>query len=180
MNIGLDSGDEKMLLAQRKNKTTDQTNIEALKLLREAGMTIHGSYIFGAPGETQESMHKTFVHIRQTIEDVPFSTLEASKLYPLSNSPIWDLMFNYENPLFYKNSHEIDENLQFLNIKISSDLRAKLKNKYGHKDLIDSEEIRNDWYENFTHVTESDVEEVVSLVDSMLTLKNIKTGKNIG
>lgn len=180
VNIGLDSGDEKMLLAQRKNKTTDETNLLALTMLKDAHMTIHGSYIFGAPGETVKSMQKTYDHIQDTIERVPFSTLEASKLYPLANSPIWDMMLNYDNPIFYSNSLEIDRDLAALGISISDKIKKELVDKYAHKDLICLEDIRADWYNHFTHVAEVEVENIVTKVDNLLEKNRIKTGKNIG
>jgi hypothetical protein len=37
VNIGLDGADPEMLAAQRKNKTTEATNLEAIRLLTRPG-----------------------------------------------------------------------------------------------------------------------------------------------
>ncbi|MER7517895.1 B12-binding domain-containing radical SAM protein [Streptomyces sp. NPDC126499] len=43
-NIGLDAADPEMLEAQRKNKTTGETNLEAIRMLNKAGISVHASF----------------------------------------------------------------------------------------------------------------------------------------
>lgn len=180
VNIGLDSGDSLMLEAQRKNKTSNETNIAALKSLSDANITIHGSYILGAPGETKDSVAKTIEHIEETLCNIKFSTIEVSRLFPLANSPIWDIMINYDKPKFYNNSQEIDENLKKLNIMIDKKTRKYLQEKYKDLDLFNTDELISDWYKNFTHIDESYVLDNISYIDKIIENHKVNTGNNIG
>lgn len=180
VNIGLDSGDPQMLEAQRKNKTTDETNILALKSLSDAGMSVHGSYIMGAPGETYASVQHTVDHIIATLKEVKFSTVEVSRLFPLANSPIWDMMIDFEQPKFYKSSDEINENLKKLNIHTPYDERVTVRDKYKNHDLINNEEIIDDWYKTYTHIDQAFVLEKVREIDQIIESYDVNTGNNIG
>lgn len=180
VNIGLDSGDADILEAQRKNKTTDKTNIEALKLLSKADMSVHGSFMLGAAGETVSTVKKTTDHIKEVMELVEFSSIEVSRLYPLPNSPIWDILIDYFNPQFYKNSEEIDSVLAKLNLFIPVQKHIELSRKYQGLDLFKKEELMNDWYQNFTHIDEDFAVSEIKKIDNFIDVKDIQTGKNVG
>ena len=180
VNIGLDSGDKQMLAAQRKNKTTDETNLAALKLLNQANMSVHGSFMLGAPGETIESVENTIKHINECMDNVEFSSVEVSRLFPLPNSPIWDMMVNNHKPQFYNNTDEIKQNLLKLDIMISDNKLNELAEKYQGRDLLNSNELMPDWYENFTHVEESYVLDKIHQLDTEISSRNVQTGNNIG
>lgn len=180
VNIGLDSGDADILEAQRKNKTTDKTNIEALKLLSEADMSVHGSFMLGAAGETVSTVKKTTDHIKGVMELVEFSSIEVSRLYPLPNSPIWDILVDYFNPQFYKNSGEIDGVLAKLNLFVPVEKHIELSRKYQGSDLFNKQELMNDWYQNFTHIDEDFAVSEIQKLDDFIEMKNIQTGKNVG
>jgi radical SAM superfamily enzyme YgiQ (UPF0313 family) len=180
VNIGLDSGDTKMLEAQRKNKTTNETNLAALKMLVDAGMTVHGSYILGAPGETVESVEHTVQHIEQTLSEIRYSSVEVSRLFPLANSPIWDMMVNFDKPQFYKDTKAVDDALKALNIIVPEKIRRYLKESYRGHDLLDTDALIADWYTHFTHVTEAHVLDRINHIDALLECHHVQTGKNIG
>jgi len=180
VNIGLDSGDTKMLEAQRKNKTTNQTNLMALKALKMADMSVHGSFILGALGETRTSVENTVAHIIDCMEKVDFSSVEVSRLYPLPNSPIWDILVNAEHPQFYKDKSEIDQVLSEMGITIDEAHWASIRQKYCDLDLFNFQDLMNDWYENFTHVEQSYVLEKIAHLDKIIQAAKIRTGKNVG
>jgi radical SAM superfamily enzyme YgiQ (UPF0313 family) len=180
INIGLDSGDSKILAAQRKNKTSDETNLQALKLLGDAGISVHGSFMLGAVGETTETVQKTVNHVFDIVKMVQFSSIEVSRLYPLPNSPIWDMLVDYYRPKFYKNSQEIDSVLEFLNIHIAPEVHQALSEKYSGRDLYDRAELMGDWYQHFTHIEESYALEQIERVNEFIRRNRIQTGNNIG
>src|SRR3989338_165644 len=79
VNMGLDAGTTEILEAQRKNKTTEETNTKAVKLLKNAGMTVHASYIAGALGETQDTLERTIEHMERISSEGNFSVIEFSR-----------------------------------------------------------------------------------------------------
>lgn len=174
VNIGLDSGDKEMLKLHRKNKTTVQTNLEALEGLNKHGIQVHGSYILGGLGETKENLENTIQHIDGILSRVKFSSMEFDKFVPLPNSPAWDIMVNYNNPNFYKSKFDIEEVLRNAKINIPNKKHEELRRKYIDKDDLDINDLVKDWFENFTHLDENDainrINEVKYLaVDKLLT-----------
>ncbi len=180
VNIGLDSGSSKMLIAQRKNHTTNETNIEALKLIQQNQMTVHGSFMLGALGESEETAQQTLDHIKQSLTEVTFSSLEISMLYPLPNSPIWDILINFDKPQFYRSKAEIDEVLATMGIQVSEAVRQDIALRYKSEDSFNSEQLRNDWYKNYTHITQDYVQERILEVDRLLEPQRVRTGRNAG
>lgn len=180
VNIGLDAGDTAMLIAHRKNKTTADTNIEALKLLNKAGISVHASYIVGAPGETESSARGTVQHIRDSLSMVEFSAVEYSRFIPLPNSPSWDMMVEFEHPGFHRDAAEVESFLRSAGIEIPSAERERLRDKYQSRDLLYIDELAADWFEHFTHVTEEFALAVIEEVKTTLEEHGINTGNNVG
>jgi len=58
--IGFESGDEEVLEQCGKNDTTPQTNIAAAEYLFGAGVDVCASFVLGLPGETPQSLAKTY------------------------------------------------------------------------------------------------------------------------
>jgi radical SAM superfamily enzyme YgiQ (UPF0313 family) len=90
-DIGLGAADPEMLEAQRKNKTTGETNLEVIRMLNKAGISVHASYIAGAPGERPETLDRTITGIRQMLGEVELSSVEFSRFTPLPKSPGGDV-----------------------------------------------------------------------------------------
>lgn len=179
-NIGLDAADPEMLEAQRKNKTTDATNLEAIRLLNKAGISVHASYIAGAPGERPRTLDRTIEGIRQMLGEVELSSVEFSRFIPLPNSPAWDLLVDYEQPSFFKTSAEIDAYLAKLDIVITPEKRSELYKRFGEQDLLDIDELAAAWAENFTHITEDYALQRIADVDQLVMSHNVRTGNNVG
>lgn len=55
---GIESGSQKILNEMNKGVTVEQTT-RAIQWSREAGLDVHGYFIIGSPGETQETVHET-------------------------------------------------------------------------------------------------------------------------
>lgn len=179
-NIGLDAADPEMLEAQRKNKTTDATNLEAIRLLNKAGISVHASYIAGAPGERPRTLDRTIEGIRQMLGEVELSSVEFSRFIPLPNGPAWDLLVDYEQPSFFKTSAEIDAYLAELDIVITPEKRSELYKRFGEQDLLDIDELAAAWAENFTHISEDYALQRIADVDQLVMSHNVRTGNNVG
>lgn len=76
--VGFESGDQGMLDRMNKNATLEDSR-RFMKLAREAGLDVHGCFVMGLPGETEETMQKTIdfalsldLHTVQFSGAVPF------------------------------------------------------------------------------------------------------------
>jgi radical SAM superfamily enzyme YgiQ (UPF0313 family) len=100
VNLGVDSGDDDILVALGKNMDKrlgmrpSEINFRAIEKLANAGITFHMSFVLGSLGETQGSLDNTVEFVRAVAKMFPSSMamVEASELVPLPNSPSWKLM----------------------------------------------------------------------------------------
>ena len=58
--LGIESGDKSVRLEVAKGKFEDVDVKEVIKKVHEADINVMGNYIFGLPGDTKETMKKTF------------------------------------------------------------------------------------------------------------------------
>lgn len=164
VNLGLDSGDDKMLGFLRKNNrnaalSPTQINYEAVRRLAEAGINIHASFPLGSIGETQESLENTLGFIERIAKDYgkSLATLEASELVPLPNSPSWDILLSNENSVFDFNGGR-EETLAEARIYVDPKTRDLLRERYSNQDVLSTESLARDWTSYFTHINWSDIE----------------------
>jgi len=75
--IGFESGDQNVLNAIHKGETVEGMR-EFGKLAKEAGIKLHGCFMIGGPGETEETAKKTI----QLAKDVGCDTLQFSSMIP--------------------------------------------------------------------------------------------------
>ena len=77
--VGFESGDEKMLVNLKKGITLDKMR-NFSKLCRMAGISVHGCFVIGAPGETSDSVERTV----RFAASLPIDTAQFSGLcaYP--------------------------------------------------------------------------------------------------
>lgn len=180
VNIGLDAADPEMLEAQRKNKTTDQTNLDAIRRLNRAEISVHASYIAGAPGETAESLARTIAGIRQMLGEVELASVEFSRFIPLPNSPAWDILTDAPQPTFFKDRGEVDRYLRDLGLDVPRATRRELAARYAEQDLLDINELAEVWLEHFTHIDDAHALEQIAEVDDVVTQHHVRTGNNVG
>ena len=55
--------------------------------LRSLGLSVHGTFTYGLPGETKENMIQT----KKYISDVPFSTIQESGTAEIEGTPLYNL-----------------------------------------------------------------------------------------
>jgi radical SAM superfamily enzyme YgiQ (UPF0313 family) len=187
VNLGLDSGDDNMLnLLRKRNRdkgnvlSPSQINYEAVKRLADAGISVHASFPLGALGETNDSLDKTIDFIERISQDYGnrISTLEASELVPLPNSPSWDMLLSRANSVF-KGNGGLESMLSEAGIVLGEQERKLLKKKYEDKDLLDVSELAKDWVKYFTHISWNDLEESKKRVEEIAKKYNSRYGKAI-
>lgn len=87
VQIGLESGDQKILDNMNKSCSVE-SNLRAMQVCRENGLTTMVSVIIGFPGETVDTIRATLEHLREGMPDFyyasPFSVL-VGKLPVLSS-----------------------------------------------------------------------------------------------
>jgi radical SAM PhpK family P-methyltransferase len=88
--LGVESGSDQMLL--RMNKTARRKDyLEAIPLLRDAGISTHASLIIGFPGETYDTVAETV----DLIETAKPDFYRAQLWYADPITPIWDQREQY-------------------------------------------------------------------------------------
>lgn len=181
VNMGLDTGDPSMLVSQRKGNKRGkelETNTKAVKLLHDAGITIHASFIAGALGETGETLKNTVQYINNLMGWNGFSSIEFSRHIPLPNSPTWDLLLTKQNSEFY--GVGVEEELKRYGIDIPENIKKELREKYGQIDMLDLRELAEDWITHFTHLKNEKVEQIIQETDRKIEAHNINIGANVG
>jgi anaerobic magnesium-protoporphyrin IX monomethyl ester cyclase len=68
VNLGVESGSQKILKAMKKGITVQQ-NAAAIRMIKKAGMSVTVSLALGYPGETQETIMQTIDFIKRTEPD---------------------------------------------------------------------------------------------------------------
>jgi anaerobic magnesium-protoporphyrin IX monomethyl ester cyclase len=87
VNIGLESGTERVLKYLKSGSSTVSINEKALDIGAEAGMVMGGSFIFGTPTETLAEMKQTFNWI---VLHPNLKFIGVSILTPYPGTKVWD------------------------------------------------------------------------------------------
>jgi len=64
IKIGIESGSQKILDNMNKGTTIKKIE-EAVKLIKKSGIKVHGSFVFGLPGETKETAKQTIAFAKK-------------------------------------------------------------------------------------------------------------------
>lgn len=83
--FGIESGDQTILDAMDKRQTPDQI-ARAVRLAKEAGMVVKGFFIFGFPGETEQTMENTI----RFATGLPIDIMHAFLFTPYPGSAVHD------------------------------------------------------------------------------------------
>lgn len=83
--MGLESGSEKTLNYLKTGNVTVADNQKAVEIMHKYGITVNGSFIIGAPEETESDMMETYDFIRKNKID----HAETYVLTPYPGTPIW-------------------------------------------------------------------------------------------
>jgi radical SAM superfamily enzyme YgiQ (UPF0313 family) len=143
VNMGLESGDTRMLKLLKGPRDSLENNRRAATLLRDAGILIYGSLVLGGPGENQESLDHTVDFARWLIDNDMMAGLQAQPLYPDlgARTGRWLMNPDQARAAAREKGFEI----------LDEALLEKMPDKYGHTDVIDFDEISMDWCRIFSH-----------------------------
>jgi len=101
ISLGIETGDPQLLEMHRSNSDLD-TIREKVKLIRKAGIRVKGLFILGLPGETEESIDRTFDYAL----GLPINDLNLTKFTPFPGSPVYATVRDFG---------EFDENWEQMN-----------------------------------------------------------------
>lgn len=86
VQIGFETGSERILRYLKGGSASIEGNLRAIRIAKEHGMKIGGSFMIGMPGETVDDIEET----RRFIVDNELDNAEIYLCKPLPNTEIWD------------------------------------------------------------------------------------------
>lgn len=168
VNMGLESGDTRMLKLLKGPRDSLDKNQAACRLFKEAGLPIYGSLVLGGPGETAESLDNTVEFARWLIDNDMMAALEAQPLYPDFGALTGKWMMHPEQARAAAHRKGFDI--------LDDALLDAMPDKYGHTDTIDFDEISMDWNRIFSHVDWDELIEATRQVRSYADKHGIVSG----
>jgi radical SAM superfamily enzyme YgiQ (UPF0313 family) len=144
VNMGLESGDTRMLRLLKGPRDSLENNRRAARLLKEAGILIYGSLVLGGPGETAESLAHTVEFASWLVDNEMMAALQAQPLYPDFGALTGRWLMNPD----LARAAAAEKGFEILDER----LLESMPDKYGHTDLIDFDEISIDWCRIFSRV----------------------------
>jgi radical SAM superfamily enzyme YgiQ (UPF0313 family) len=87
VEMGLESGNQRVLTLLKGKGISIQQNREAVRLLRANGIMPNASFIIGAPDETEEEILDTL----RFIKSVDLGLFDVYALTPFPGTPVWEL-----------------------------------------------------------------------------------------
>lgn len=110
--LGMESGSEETLRIMNKHATVED-GVNAVSLYRDAGIEVAAFFMVGYPGETEESIEKTF----QLSLSLPLDYISFNVPYPLPGSRLFERVssldasrdWNAENEITFVYKSDFDE-----------------------------------------------------------------------
>lgn len=140
--VGAESGDEHILKNINK-PVSRKLVIRAIEALKKHDIRATVSFVIGLPGETNQSLAKTLRFAEELSKYNNVIETSTSVMMPIPGSRA------------------------FRNLMQIPGLKAK-----HSSDLLDLEDMRNDWIRNFTDLTYKDLEKATNEVTSMFVLNS--------
>ncbi|MFX0203538.1 MAG: B12-binding domain-containing radical SAM protein [Candidatus Hodarchaeota archaeon] len=86
ISFGIESGSQKILDYAKKDVKVEQA-MEAVKMVKDAGIGVHLSFIIGLPGENWKTFKKTLDFVKKTLP----SMAQFNVAVPYPGTPLYDL-----------------------------------------------------------------------------------------
>jgi anaerobic magnesium-protoporphyrin IX monomethyl ester cyclase len=122
VNFGMESGCERILNFLKNGRVKPEHIRNSVKLAKEYGFTIDGSFIIGSPSETEEEMLETL----EFIKSLKLNKFAFTTATPYPGTKFWDIMMS---------RGRIDYNVDWRQLKMIN--RELLENHYNHFLMID-------------------------------------------
>lgn len=168
VNMGLESGDTRMLKLLKGPRDSLENNQRACTLFKEAGLPIYGSLVLGGPGESHESLDNTVDFARWLIDNEMMAALEAQPLYPDFGALTGRWMMNPD----LARATAKDKGFEILD----ETLLDAMPDKYGRTDIIDFDEISMDWCRIFSRVDWDELVEATRTIRGYADLHGTVSG----
>ena len=169
LNMGLDSGNTEMLQRLKSPADSVEHNEKAVKLVKEAGMTIYASFVLGAPGENRNSLADTIEFAKWLVDGNFLSALEAQPLLPEFNAKAGRMLMNPEVGAY-------ETKKMGLHIQ-KPELLKQMPEKWGSDENPDPDEIARDWASIFCEVDYAELDRAAEEISSYARDKGFGYGK---
>jgi len=110
-----------------KKGLTLSTLYKAANLLNGSTIKVTGHFIFGIPGETKKTLQETFNLIKELSMSNNIKNIRCQRFIPLPSSAAWSIFLN------------------------------KTDNKYKNEDIINWENVKDDWLDKFCYIKKEDL-----------------------
>jgi radical SAM superfamily enzyme YgiQ (UPF0313 family) len=81
VKVGFESGNDEILKAMKKGvRATAEQGRKCAKIFKKAGIQVHGTFVFGMPGETPETIEQTIEYAKSL--DIDFVQFSIAQPYP--------------------------------------------------------------------------------------------------
>ena len=92
VSLGIESGSQKIMTGANKKASVEKAS-EAIKMVKDAGIKVNCSFIFGLPGENWDTVNETIDFVRQTLPTgAQFNVVApypGTKLYDIAIEKGW-------------------------------------------------------------------------------------------
>lgn len=166
INMGQDSGDERILSKGiGKSSATNGSRISenrlAIKHIKSSGANLHGSFIFGSPGETSETCERTLDYadwVQQTLGR-QCETLESDVFWLNFGAPASRVFHDYDYAVHLSGLAGKEISL------------ASWRNDFWDQKekLSVPKKTEQAWYHHFTHISYEEAQDYVHRIDTMMS-----------
>ena len=168
VNMGLDSGDDLMLKRLKSVTDSMDANINAVKLINEAGMYVFCSFVLGAPGETKESLQNTINFAKYLADNKLAAAIEAQPLMPRVKSKIGD---------WFSNPSKAKFEMQALGLQLKNlDQFIPVSKSWLNEDFVDTPFVSRVYANSFCNVSYDELVEAANEIVSYAKNKGIGAG----
>lgn len=89
VHLGIESGSERTLRYLKGSASHVKTNEKALEICNASGLNAVGSFIIGAPGETEEELDETYRFIERSLKRGIMKSFSFSPLVTFPGTAVW-------------------------------------------------------------------------------------------
>lgn len=140
MFIGIESGDKDIL--RHSGKQIDpSSNLKAVRLLEERGISVRLGIVLGLPGESEKTLGNTLIHIENILNIGKVEGIYTSILVPLPGSPSFTMLANCNG----------------------------WKEKMLNSDVFDIDLLKQQWANSFTNVAYDRLVRTEEYIESFVT-----------
>ncbi len=86
VNLGLESGSDATLKHMKGRFDSVANNYAALRMLKDAGISVYGSFVLGTEAETPETLDETVRWVKRIISEGLIGDVEAQPILPLPHN----------------------------------------------------------------------------------------------